>query len=95
MITSTLLKRVRARNSRTERQSGDSIGSGSNDEKQIVVREAQFEDFTQISEMNLRLGQGPDSPENWVRLWRDNPTIKALRAPARIGWVLQDSDRIV
>ena len=93
--TSTLLKRVRARNSRTERQSGDSIGSGSNDEKQIVVREAQFEDFTQISEMNLRLGQGPDSPENWVRLWRDNPTIKALRAPARIGWVLQDSDRIV
>lgn len=93
--TSTLLRRVRARNSSAERQSDDSISSGSSDEKQIVVREAQFEDFTQISEMNMRLGQGPDSPENWLRLWRDNPTIKALGAPARIGWVLQDADRIV
>lgn len=93
--TSTLLKRVRARNSRAERQSDDSISPGSNDGKQIVVREAQFEDFAQISEMNLRLGQGPDSPENWLRLWRDNPTIKALGAPARIGWVLQDAGRIV
>jgi len=45
--------------------------------------------------MNKRLGQGADSAENWVRLWRDNPALQTGQAVPRIGWVLLDGEKIV
>jgi hypothetical protein len=60
----------------------------------LSVREAQFSDFESIHSMNLRLGQGADSIENWNRLWRDNPALKETQAKSRIGWVLEDAGKI-
>lgn len=45
--------------------------------------------------MNQRLGQGPDSLENWRRLWQDNPALASARTDGVVGWVLEDRDRIV
>jgi len=60
-----------------------------------TVREATFEDFGAVSALNSRLGQGPDSVENWCRLWRDNPAITQGGATSRIGWVLEDAGAVV
>jgi hypothetical protein len=99
MITDTLsraiLRRIRARNEAKSHLENRDTGAGPDDKKQIAVREAKFEDFEQVSAMNSRLGQGPDTAENWRRLWRDNPAIRLCGAPSRIGWVLEDAGRIV
>jgi hypothetical protein len=63
--------------------------------KQTSVRAASFSDFECIRAMNQRLGQGPDSLENWHRLWRENPALATRNRDGVIGWVLEDSDRIV
>jgi len=55
----------------------------------VSVREAQFSDFDKVCALNLRLGQGPDSLENWDRLWVQNPAIQEGSSAARIGWVLE------
>jgi hypothetical protein len=60
----------------------------------VAIREAQFSDFDQVSAMNHRLGQGADSRENWLRLWRDNPALREGRIP-RIGWVLEAAGQVV
>src|SRR5208283_107979 len=57
--------------------------------KVVSVREAQFSDFDRVCALNLRLGQGPDSLENWDRLWVQNPAIQEGSSAARIGWVLE------
>jgi hypothetical protein len=63
--------------------------------KQTCVRAASFSDFECIRAMNQRLGQGPDSLENWHRLWRDNPALANGNRDGVIGWVIEDRDRIV
>jgi hypothetical protein len=90
-----ILKRIRARNETNRNAAKKGTIGASGDEKQVTVREAAFEDFQQISTMTSRLGQGPDSLENWRRLWQENPAIRSFHAPSRIGWVLEDSGRIV
>ena len=60
----------------------------------VSLREAQFVDFARVSTMTRRLGQGPDSLENWERLWRDNPALQEGREP-RIGWLLESNDAVV
>jgi hypothetical protein len=62
--------------------------------KKVVVREAQFSDCERVCALNSKLGLGPDSPENWKRLWLDNPAIGNAEK-AVIGWVLAASDEIV
>jgi len=59
-----------------------------------IVREAQLDDFAQVNALNVGLGQGADSFQNWQRLWRDNPALQTGRTP-RIGWVLESAGDIV
>ncbi len=61
----------------------------------VTIREARLGDFEEVYAMNKRLGQGADSAENWVRLWRDNPAVQSGAAVLRIGWVLLDGQKIV
>jgi hypothetical protein len=61
----------------------------------VAVREAQFSDFERVCSLNLRLEQGPDSPENWRRLWVDNPAIEGEAKTVRIGWILEAGQEIV
>jgi hypothetical protein len=90
-LSDVLLKRIRAQR---EPANGDSISKETvpaGAAKAISIREVQFSDFEQVSALNLRLGQGPDSPENWRRLWVDNPALADGKGSSPIGWMLQTS----
>jgi hypothetical protein len=95
-FSEAVLKRIRARSrtgsnaERAEVPDAKVVSASS-----VSVREAQFSDFEQVRALNLKLGQGPDSIENWNRLWRDNPALKDGRGGARIGWVLEASGEVV
>ena len=60
-----------------------------------VVREAQFSDFTAVTELKRRWGLVPDSLENWERLWRCNPALGRMKSGLPIGWVLEAQGRVV
>jgi hypothetical protein len=95
-LTNAVLKRIRARNEDFPALSFNiSSGTRKNLGQRISVREAQFSDFPSVSALGKRHGQGPDSIENWERLWRSNPAIHDGNAPARIGWVLEASGEVV
>lgn len=85
-----ILDKIRLRNA-----SNASISEGPAHSARIMVREAEFSDFERVSALNLRLGQGPDSIENWRRLWRDNPALAARNERVPIGWLLESLHGIV
>lgn len=59
-----------------------------------ILREVSFSDFEFVADLKRRWSMAVDSPQNWERLWRQNPsTGRANRLP--IGWVLQSGERIV
>jgi hypothetical protein len=93
-ISKAFLKKIRQRQAKeqdsNEEQTNEPVGKTA-----VSIRQAEFSDYENVDRLNRKLGQGPDSPENWQRLWRENPAIKDLKAPGRIGWVLEDSGRIV
>jgi len=63
--------------------------------RSVKQREAQFSDFEIVAELKTRMGLSPDTIENWRRLWRDNPTLRACPHPLPMGWVLESEGRIV
>jgi hypothetical protein len=87
-LTEAVLKRIR---SRAGEPSAEASGLPAGP---VSLREAQFDDFANVDDMNRRLGQGADSLENWRRLWRDNPALQSGRA-SRIGWLLESRDVVV
>jgi hypothetical protein len=91
-IADLVLKRVRQMRSLEEedRTPGSTVKAA----KKVTVREARFSDCQQVGALNSKLGLGPDSPENWKRLWLDNPAI-GDGEKAVIGWVLVASEEIV
>src|ERR1700739_602102 len=93
-ISQAFLKKIRQRQAKeqdsNEEQTNEPVGKTA-----VSIRQAQFSDHENVRPLNRKWGQGPDSPENWQRLWRENPAIRDLKAPGRIGWVLEDSRRIV
>lgn len=54
------------------------------------LREAVFEDYPRISQLESEYGLGSGSYEEWTHLWRENPLYRQLRADWPIGWVLED-----
>ena len=91
-IADLVLKRVRQ--VRSKEEEGRVPGSALKTAKRVSLREARFSDCERVCALNGKLGLGPDSPENWKRLWLDNPAI-ADGEKAVIGWVLEASDEIV
>jgi hypothetical protein len=93
-ISQAFLNKIRQRQAKeedsNEEQTYEPVGKTA-----VSIRQAEFSDYENVDQLNRKLGQGPDSPENWQRLWRDNPAIRDLKAPGRIGWVLEDSGRVV
>jgi hypothetical protein len=59
------------------------------------LREATFSDFDGVAKLKARSGIVADSPENWNRLWRNNPALAAGPANRPIGWVLEANGEIV
>jgi hypothetical protein len=91
-IADLVLKRVRE--VRSKEEEGRAAGSALKTAKRVSLREARFSDCERVCALNSKLGLGPDSPENWKRLWLDNPAI-GDGEKAVIGWVLVASDEIV
>jgi hypothetical protein len=93
-ITDLALKRMRSLKTEPATDGVDAREPAVDPAKRVKVREAQFSDFEQVCALNLRMGQGPDSIENWQRLWRDNPALDGAKG-APLGWVLESPQVIV
>lgn len=95
-IIEALLQRIRSQSDKETVSLTDGLHqSPPVNVESVSVREARFSDFAEVYAMNRRLGQGTDSTDNWVRLWKDNPAVLAGKAAQRIGWVLLDGEKIV
>jgi hypothetical protein len=94
-IAKVLLKRIRALKSSANRDSVSRTAEAPETSPAVSVRQAQFSDFERIGALNLRLGQGPDSVENWRRLWLENPALADGKGPSPIGWVLETPRDVV
>lgn len=55
----------------------------------VHLREATFDDYTQITALERRCGLEDATEEHWRRIWKDNP---AHCQGWPIGWVLERSD---
>ncbi len=60
--------------------------------QEILVREANFADQSQIFVLQDRLGLRPDTSDDWERIWRKNPEFNE-KIP--IGWVITCNDIVV
>src|SRR5436189_6452939 len=56
------------------------------------LREARFEDYEQIAELESRFGLTAKPYAEWVHLWQATPLYRKLKADSPIGWVLEDED---
>jgi len=54
-----------------------------------MLRQASFEDYEQISALQIRNGLTPTCYEAWSALWIDNPAYHECKADWPIGWVIQ------
>jgi hypothetical protein len=91
-LSEVISRKVRSSNSapQSDASAPGRAAPGQGAEKPVSVREAQFSDFENVCALNLKLGQGPDSPANWRRLWsRENPALANGERTPRIGWVLE------
>lgn len=69
----------------------EDLGSNAALESRPKIREASFEDYDQVSALQLRNGLTTRSYADWSALWNGNPAYEqsSLRSP--IGWVLETS----
>lgn len=58
-------------------------------------REVRFSDFEAVADLKERYGLPKDNPENWHRLWRQNPVLAATGSQPGMGWVLETEAGIV
>jgi hypothetical protein len=56
------------------------------------VREASFEDYSQITDVQIRNGLASRSCTEWMALWKGNPVYEQLKGGWPIGWVLETDD---
>ena len=55
------------------------------------LREAAFDDYSQIAALQVRNGLNIRPYADWVAQWRGNPVYEESRGP--IGWVLETAER--
>jgi hypothetical protein len=94
-IAGIVLDRIRARKSPPAGDSANRAEASREATKAVSVREAKLDDFEQVRDLNLRLGQGPDSLANWRRLWLENPALLDGTGDSPIGWKLETSQGVV
>ncbi len=94
-IAGIVLDRIRARKSPPAGDSANRAEASREVAKSVAIREVQFGDFERVCDLNLRLGQGPDSLANWRRLWLENPALLDGTGDSLIGWKLETSQGVV
>jgi hypothetical protein len=91
----TLLRMARRRNESAVSAEPAGATTSETGKSPVRRREAQFSDFNAILALRERWGLSKDSPENWRRLWRDNPALSLGAANFPIGWVQEANETIV
>lgn len=94
-VGDAVLRRIRTRRTESERNGRQTGAPPVARFSNVTVRAAAFSDFDQVYELNRLLGQGPDSQENWARLWKNNPALLKMDAQWPIGWVLESAGSVV
>lgn len=61
-------------------------------QKSPKLREAKFEDHTQIAALASRYRLSMEDYAGWVHLWTDNPAYRGIKDNFPIGWVLETSE---
>lgn len=56
------------------------------------LREAHFEDYTQITALTVKFHLQTESYEAWTHLWADNPTYREAKSRLPMGWVLETAN---
>jgi hypothetical protein len=57
------------------------------------IREASFEDYDQITALQVEYERPTKSYEEWKHLWLNNPAYRQFRDAWPIGWVLEREDK--
>ena len=57
------------------------------------LRQASFEDYSQIAALQVRNGLAVRPYEDWVAQWRGNPVYEEALGRLPIGWVLETAQR--
>jgi hypothetical protein len=90
LASSTSLRRVDPVDTFKDRTSG--LGAAQRKKQAggpAIVRQASFEDYEQISALQIRNGLTTTCYEVWKALWIDNPAYHEWKADWPIGWVVQ------
>src|SRR5438445_2794757 len=95
-ISGVLLSFLRTRRGSTLRTAAaqEPPKSASTSQPQIRQRKARFSDFEAVSALKTKYGLGPDSKENWQRLWQDNPALVSSRGEPCMGWILEAEEEV-
>src|SRR2546422_11159835 len=89
-VIDRLLTRIRRRNlRRATANQGTGVIRPRLAAKGVVRREAHFADFEAAVGLKRRLGLGPDSVANWLRLWSRSPAFALGHSRFSMGWVLE------
>ena len=72
----------------------DSVPSSSVPKSGVRFREAKFDDYGQIAELQARYGMETETCEAWIHLWADNPACQGF-PDWPIGWLLENEENRV
>lgn len=60
--------------------------------KSLKLREARFEDYSQVAELATKFHLQFESFQAWSHLWVNNPAYLEIKDEFPIGWVLENGD---
>jgi hypothetical protein len=61
-------------------------------QKPLNLREARFEDYSQVAALASKFRLQIESYSGWSHLWINNPAYREIKDKFPIGWVLENSD---
>ncbi len=94
-VIAAILTRLRAARTKPSVQQDPLRDRSSGAIAPAKLREVKFSDFAAVAQLKQRWGLGPDSLENWARLWRHNPALAQMKSEVPIGWVLEAEGTVV
>ncbi len=93
-IAASILRIIRARRKSASGQLNHRPSQFSGSLAPAALRDVVFSDFKAVAALKQRGGLAADSPENWQRLWQNNPAL--VHPGGRpMGWVLEAGGVIV
>ncbi len=66
--------------------------SGSRPQGPPKLRQARFEDYTQIAALAARFELHVEDYSGWAHLWADNPAHREIKDTFPMGWVLENDE---